>query len=177
MRIILLQPTIQSNLTNNTFFLCVCQKPRTLAPYQPTHTHTPTQKYEVEFLLQQQWDDPRLRYANQSNYSFLNAIHHHENIWLPDTYFIMHGDFKEPIVPMHFALRIYRNGTINYLMRWVDCEHRIAYRVWGEKWVVHHCHVCITGSRALFSCVLQVVCLTHLRRVGVIKTRWWRWMV
>lgn len=75
------------------------------------------QKYEVEFLLQQQWYDPRLRYANQSQYEYLNAIHHHEDIWLPDTYFIMHGDFKDPIIPMHFALRIYRNGTINYLMR------------------------------------------------------------
>ncbi|XP_023946188.1 glutamate-gated chloride channel isoform X19 [Bicyclus anynana] len=74
-------------------------------------------KYEVEFLLQQQWYDPRLRYSNQSHYDFLNAIHHHEDIWLPDTYFIMHGDFKDPIIPMHFALRIYRNGTINYLMR------------------------------------------------------------
>nr|BAX77810.1 pH-sensitive chloride channel 1 isoform 18 [Bombyx mori] len=81
-------------------------------------------KYEVEFLLQQQWYDPRLRYSNQSHYDYLNAIHHHEDIWLPDTYFIMHGDFKEysehsrdPIIPMHFALRIYRNGTINYLMR------------------------------------------------------------
>lgn len=77
----------------------------------------PFQKYEVEFLLQQQWYDPRLRYANQSQYEYLNAIHHHEEIWLPDTYFIMHGDFKDPIIPMHFALRIYRNGTINYLMR------------------------------------------------------------
>lgn len=77
----------------------------------------PLQKYEVEFLLQQQWYDPRLRYANQSQYEYLNAIHHHEDIWLPDTYFIMHGDFKDPIIPMHFALRIYRNGTINYLMR------------------------------------------------------------
>lgn len=76
------------------------------------------QKYEVEFLLQQQWYDPRLRYANQSQYEYLNAIHHHEEIWLPDTYFIMHGDFKDPIIPMHFALRIYRNGTINYLMRY-----------------------------------------------------------
>ncbi|KAG5677228.1 hypothetical protein PVAND_007004 [Polypedilum vanderplanki] len=74
-------------------------------------------KYEVEFLLQQQWYDPRLRYANQSQYEYLNAIHHHEDIWLPDTYFIMHGDFKDPLIPMHFALRIYRNGTINYLMR------------------------------------------------------------
>lgn len=63
--------------------------------------HFPFQKYEVEFLLQQQWYDPRLRYANQSQYEYLNAIHHHEEIWLPDTYFIMHGDFKDPIIPMH----------------------------------------------------------------------------
>ncbi|XP_041773650.1 glutamate-gated chloride channel isoform X13 [Anopheles merus] len=85
-------------------------------------------KYEVEFLLQQQWFDPRLRYANQSQYEYLNAIHHHEDIWLPDTYFIMHGDFKDPIIPMHFALRIYRNGTINYLMRRhliLSCQGRL----------------------------------------------------
>jgi hypothetical protein len=75
------------------------------------------QKYEVEFLLQQQWFDPRLRYSNASRYEFLNAIHHHNDVWLPDTYFIMHGDFKDPIIPMHFALRIHRNGTVNYLMR------------------------------------------------------------
>lgn len=75
------------------------------------------QKYEVEFLLQQQWFDPRLRYYNQSRYPFLNAIHHHESIWLPDTYFIMHGDFKDPLIPVHFALRIYQNGSVTYLMR------------------------------------------------------------
>ncbi|XP_074041060.1 pH-sensitive chloride channel 1 isoform X15 [Leptinotarsa decemlineata] len=74
-------------------------------------------KYEVEFLLQQQWYDPRLQYSNQSQYNYLNAIHHHNNIWIPDTYFIMHGDFKDPIIPMHFSLRIYRNGSVNYLMR------------------------------------------------------------
>ncbi|XP_071444816.1 glycine receptor subunit alpha-4 isoform X2 [Hetaerina americana] len=74
-------------------------------------------KYEVEFLLQQQWFDPRLRYSNASRYEYLNAIHHHEDVWLPDTYFIMHGDFKDPLIPVHFALRIYRNGTVNYLMR------------------------------------------------------------
>lgn len=87
------------------------------------HFSIPLQKYEVEFLLQQQWYDPRLRYANQSKYEYLNAIHHHEDIWLPDTYFIMHGDFKDPIIPMHFALRIYRNGTINYLMRFDTNTH------------------------------------------------------
>lgn len=77
------------------------------------------QKYEVEFLLQQQWSDPRLRYSNRSGYDYLNAIHHHNDIWLPDTYFIMHGDFKDPLIPVHFSLRIYRNGTVNYLMRYV----------------------------------------------------------
>lgn len=73
----------------------------------------------MEFLLQQQWFDPRLRYYNQSRYPFLNAIHHHESIWLPDTYFIMHGDFKDPLIPVHFALRIYQNGSVTYLMRFV----------------------------------------------------------
>ncbi|XP_025161681.1 glycine receptor subunit alpha-4 isoform X11 [Harpegnathos saltator] len=85
-------------------------------------------KYEVEFLLQQQWYDPRLRYSNRSKYEFLNAIHHYEDIWLPDTYFIMHGDFKDPIIPVHFALRIYRNGTVNYLMRRhliLSCQGRL----------------------------------------------------
>ncbi|XP_046423063.1 pH-sensitive chloride channel 1 isoform X15 [Neodiprion pinetum] len=85
-------------------------------------------KYEVEFLLQQQWYDPRLRYSNRSSYEFLNAIHHHNDIWLPDTYFIMHGDFKDPLIPVHFALRIYRNGTVNYLMRRhliLSCQGRL----------------------------------------------------
>ncbi|CAL1673663.1 unnamed protein product [Lasius platythorax] len=85
-------------------------------------------KYEVEFLLQQQWYDPRLRYSNRSRYEFLNAIHHYEDIWLPDTYFIMHGDFKDPLIPVHFALRIYRNGTVNYLMRRhliLSCQGRL----------------------------------------------------
>ncbi|XP_017872801.1 PREDICTED: glycine receptor subunit alpha-4-like [Drosophila arizonae] len=76
-------------------------------------------KYEVEFLLNQQWNDPRLQYGNKSHYDFLNALHHHDSIWTPDTYFIMHGDFKDPIIPMHFALRIFRNGTITYAMRCV----------------------------------------------------------
>jgi hypothetical protein len=30
----------------------------------------------------------------------------------------MHGDFKDPLIPVHFALRIYRNGTVSYLMRY-----------------------------------------------------------
>ncbi|PBC29407.1 Glutamate-gated chloride channel [Apis cerana cerana] len=74
-------------------------------------------KYEVEFLLQQQWYDPRLRYSNRSQYEFLNAIHHYDDIWLPDTYFIMHGDFKDPLIPVHFALLSYEQTAITYVWK------------------------------------------------------------
>ncbi|KAG5337198.1 GLUCL protein, partial [Acromyrmex charruanus] len=87
-----------------------------------------TTVYNNVKIAEQQWYDPRLRYSNRSRYEFLNAIHHYENIWLPDTYFIMHGDFKDPIIPVHFALRIYRNGTVNYLMRRhliLSCQGRL----------------------------------------------------
>ncbi|VEN44255.1 unnamed protein product [Callosobruchus maculatus] len=29
----------------------------------------------------------------------------------------MHGDFKDPLIPVHFSLKIYRNGSVTYLMR------------------------------------------------------------
>lgn len=106
-----------ANCLLKNVLLCVCGFSCIISTCVCRLRRMDQQKYEVEFLLQQQWYDPRLRYANQSQYEYLNAIHHHEEIWLPDTYFIMHGDFKDPIIPMHFALRIYRNGTINYLMR------------------------------------------------------------
>ncbi|XP_065566566.1 glycine receptor subunit alpha-2-like isoform X1 [Artemia franciscana] len=73
-------------------------------------------KYEVEFLMRQTWSDPRLRY-NAGPHHFLNALHHHDDMWVPDTYFIKHGDFKEPSIPPHIALRVYRNGTVLYILR------------------------------------------------------------
>lgn len=39
-------------------------------------------------------------YGNQSafysmiRYSYLNALHHHSDVWKPDIYFIKHGTFK-----------------------------------------------------------------------------------
>ncbi|XP_065566577.1 glutamate-gated chloride channel-like isoform X1 [Artemia franciscana] len=72
--------------------------------------------YEVEFLMRQIWLDPRLRYED-GPHPFLNALHHHDEIWVPDMYFIKHGDFKEPSAPPHIALRVYRNGTVLYILR------------------------------------------------------------
>ncbi|XP_054710831.1 glutamate-gated chloride channel-like [Uloborus diversus] len=74
-------------------------------------------KYEVEFLLHQKWYDPRLKFDDGGNHRYLNGLLHTENIWLPDTYFIKHGEFKYPLIPIHIALRIYPNGSVIYSMR------------------------------------------------------------
>lgn len=93
-------------------------------------------KYEVEFLLNQVWTDPRLMYddgsssavasssSSSNNYStavrsypYLNALPVRELMWMPDTYFILHGEFKYPTDPMHMALKIYPNGTVLYTSR------------------------------------------------------------
>ncbi|XP_042896874.1 glutamate-gated chloride channel [Parasteatoda tepidariorum] len=74
-------------------------------------------KYEVEFLLHQKWYDPRLKFDDAGKHRYLNGLLHTENIWLPDTYFIKHGEFKYPLIPVHIALRIYPNGSVIYSMR------------------------------------------------------------
>lgn len=124
-----------------------------------------SQKYEVEFLLQQQWYDPRLRYSNRSQYEYLNAIHHYDDIWLPDTYFIMHGDFKDPLIPVHFALRIYRNGTVNYLMRYRAAILGLARQFTSQtrdtrgsfERLRPRGYVQVLGSVSTLTCTLEIV--------------------
>ncbi|KAF8766602.1 Glutamate-gated chloride channel like protein [Argiope bruennichi] len=74
-------------------------------------------KYEVEFLLHQKWYDPRLKFDDGGKHRYLNGLMHTDHIWLPDTYFIKHGEFKYPLIPIHIALRIYPNGSVIYSMR------------------------------------------------------------
>jgi len=73
--------------------------------------------YEVEFLMHQIWTDARLVHDDGERFPYLNAIHHHSDIWKPDIYFIKHGTFKEAISPSNIAMRIHRNGTVLYSMR------------------------------------------------------------
>ncbi|XP_022179618.1 glutamate-gated chloride channel-like isoform X2 [Myzus persicae] len=74
-------------------------------------------KYDIEFLLQQEWYDSRLRYPNQTTFSVLNGIHHQSDIWLPDTNFHMHGDFKPTQRPIRFTLHVYGDGRVEYTTR------------------------------------------------------------
>lgn len=74
-------------------------------------------KYEVEFLMNQVWKDPRLEFDDIGRHSYLNALPVRETLWMPDTYFILHGEFKYPTDPIHMALKIFPNGTVLYTTR------------------------------------------------------------
>ncbi|KAI1290240.1 Glutamate-gated chloride channel [Halotydeus destructor] len=82
-------------------------------------------KYEVEFLLNHVWHDPRLQYQDGGRHKYLNALAARNSVWIPDTYFIMHGEFKYPVEPVHMALKVYPNGTLLYTTRHymvITCE-------------------------------------------------------
>ncbi|XP_076309813.1 glutamate-gated chloride channel-like [Tachypleus tridentatus] len=74
-------------------------------------------RYEVEFLLHQVWEDPRLIYNDGGRHRYLNALTHAGKVWLPETYFIKHGDFKYPLVPVHITLRVTPEGFVHYTQR------------------------------------------------------------
>ena len=92
--------------------------------------------YEVGFIMSRKWYDPRLRFQVPSGMSkrtrsvYLNGLKHSDRIWLPDTYFIKHGEFKRPSEdydPLHIGLNIFPNGTILHTTRCnmiLNCEGR-----------------------------------------------------
>lgn len=78
-------------------------------------------KYEIEFLMHQTWFDQRLQFNDNKAHTYLNALMHSEMLWMPDTYFIKHGEFKYPVDhfhdPVHMSLKIFPNGTVAYTTR------------------------------------------------------------
>lgn len=54
---------------------------------------------------------------NHRKRPFLDGLHHHEMVWIPDVYYVKHGDFQYNLDPKHLSLRIYPNGTIQYTTR------------------------------------------------------------
>ena len=78
----------------------------------------------------QMWDDPRVQFEDGGRHKYLNALMHAEMVWMPDTYFIKHGEFKYPLDkfdPIHIALRIFPNGTVHYTTRSVSQTINILY--------------------------------------------------
>lgn len=73
--------------------------------------------YEVEFLLHQKWFDPRLIHDDGKRFKYLNAIHHHANMWTPDLFFLKHGTFKGGLKPSDLAVHIHNNGSVHYTIR------------------------------------------------------------
>jgi len=75
--------------------------------------------YEVEFLLHQTWDDPRLAHIKEKGgrtLPHLRALSHQARIWKPDIFLIKHGTFQS-VSPSEVSLNIFENGTVFYTMR------------------------------------------------------------
>jgi len=74
--------------------------------------------YEVEFLVHQKWDDPRLAYQlpDGSSKIYLFGLSHSHQVWRPDIYLIKHGSHKT-INPEDVNMKVFPNGTIFYTMR------------------------------------------------------------
>ncbi|KAK3866917.1 hypothetical protein Pcinc_027583 [Petrolisthes cinctipes] len=73
--------------------------------------------YEVELLLHQHWFDPRLTFNDNGRHAYLSGMHHLHQIWLPDTYFVFRGQFKEELSNDNIALKIFRGGKVSYTIR------------------------------------------------------------
>jgi len=72
--------------------------------------------YEVEFLLHQTWEDPRLAHLKEGRSPHLRALSHQARIWKPDIFLIKHGTFQS-VSPSEVSLNIFENGTVFYTMR------------------------------------------------------------
>merc|ERR1719356_1431541 len=72
--------------------------------------------YEVEFLLHQTWEDPRLAHLKEGRTPHLRALSHQARIWKPDIFLIKHGTFQS-VSPSEVSLNIFENGTVFYTMR------------------------------------------------------------
>jgi len=56
--------------------------------------------------------------ANPRRRPYLNALHHWGKVWVPDVYYVKHGDFRSNLDPVHIALRIFPEGSVSYTTRY-----------------------------------------------------------
>lgn len=59
-----------------------------------------------------------MRY-NPRRKPYLDALHHWGRVWVPDVYFVKHGDFRSNLDPVNVALRIFPNGTVYFTTRYI----------------------------------------------------------
>ena len=76
------------------------------------------QNPEVDLLLRQEWFDARLVHEGRPGV-FLNGIHHHRELWLPDSTFVKKGSVVENSVlsSANVAIHILANGTVQFSWR------------------------------------------------------------
>ncbi|XP_070574017.1 glycine receptor subunit alphaZ1-like [Ptychodera flava] len=77
-----------------------------------------TMDFNLMVFIRQQWNDPRLKFNGDSNYSLSVSPQLVEKLWVPDMFFANEKDGKlHQLTVKNEALRIYPNGDILLSMR------------------------------------------------------------
>lgn len=78
------------------------------------------QDYRVNIFLRQQWNDPRLAYAEYPDDSLDLDPSMLDSIWKPDLFFANEkGAHFHEVTTDNKLLRIFKNGNVLYSIRWV----------------------------------------------------------
>lgn len=79
------------------------------------------QDYRVNIFLRQQWNDPRLAYAEYPDDSLDLDPSMLDSIWKPDLFFANEkGAHFHEVTTDNKLLRIFKNGNVLYSIRWVQ---------------------------------------------------------
>lgn len=70
-----------------------------------------------------------MRY-NPRRKPYLDALHHWGRVWVPDVYFVKHGDFRSNLDPVNVALRIFPNGTVYFTTRYT---YHVTTKKYAQK--------------------------------------------
>lgn len=77
------------------------------------------QDYRVNIFLRQQWNDPRLAYAEYPDDSLDLDPSMLDSIWKPDLFFANEkGAHFHEVTTDNKLLRIFKNGNVLYSIRW-----------------------------------------------------------
>ncbi|XP_071044240.1 gamma-aminobutyric acid receptor subunit alpha-5-like [Parasteatoda tepidariorum] len=71
--------------------------------------------FDIEFILQRSWKDPRIRFNGTGRHEYINGLSHADGIWMPNTNMLKYGGFN--IMIPHMNLRIHKDGFIIHASR------------------------------------------------------------